>query len=856
MGRRSGRGASLASQGYAPPASRALPPVRSHRRMHSSLHTALAAVSFVLTFPSLSAQQPEPEVRHLVQVYVHEARDLDRLLALDLDLASCQALEPPVKVVDVIARDADLPRLLASGLDHDVAIRDLAAHYERELARAGATSTLALTPPIGQGGMGGNYTLVQMEAILDSFANDHPTLCTSKVSIGTSIQSRPIWMVKISDNAATNEGEPRAFFDALHHAREPVSMSTTLAFMDWLLSNYGTDPVATFLVNERELYFVPCVNPDGYEYNRSTNPGGGGLWRKNRRLNGDGTYGVDLNRNYATGWSAPNGGNSTTPSSDIYRGTAPFSEPEALAVENFLTGMGMVLTCSSHTYTDVLLYPWGWQTAAVSNAADYAALSAAFTDDSGIPSGPVSTTLYIAAGGSVDHHHQVHGAISFTPELGRSDEGGFWPVPATQVAIVNRHLTMFRDMALAAGSALSLGTITTAEDVGGNGDGVVGPGENGTVAVQLRNSGLTAVANAQVTLQSLTSGVSILAGATSVPSVGRLGAATTTASQLRFRVDPSFTGATARLRITASGGGLTVTRDVDVNTVVRRVLVADDMERDRGFARAAGDTATSGRWERGVTQQTTSGGVVYQPGTQHTPGGTLCQVTDGRAGASVGTYDVDGGITDLLSPVIDLAHVQSAELAVWNWYGETVGNDAFEIAVSSNGGGNWTTLFTTSATTSAWTERVLAIPAPLTATMRFRFRAQDLNASIVEALIDDFAIRGVANDGSITILSSGAIGTDIRAGFVGGAGAQVLPLISPFRAGGPITIPGIGGSLLLEPSIILTLPALVLDASGRGTADVAIPNDAGLRGGVLHWQALHFGSGGPAFGNATTLTMN
>ena len=78
--------------------------------------------------------------------------------------------------------------------------------------------------------------------------------------------------------------EPEAFYDALHHAREPLSMETTILFMEELLTGYGKDPEATFIVNERELYFVPCVNPDGYEYNRRIRPGGGGLWRKKRLL--------------------------------------------------------------------------------------------------------------------------------------------------------------------------------------------------------------------------------------------------------------------------------------------------------------------------------------------------------------------------------------------------------------------------------------------------------------------------------------------------------------------------------------------------------------------------------------------
>ena len=58
--------------------------------------------------------------------------------------------------------------------------------------------------------------------------------------------------------------------------------------MRYLTDNYGTDPQVTYLVDNRELFFSPCLNPDGYYYNEQTYPGGGGMWRKNRRDNGDG----------------------------------------------------------------------------------------------------------------------------------------------------------------------------------------------------------------------------------------------------------------------------------------------------------------------------------------------------------------------------------------------------------------------------------------------------------------------------------------------------------------------------------------------------------------------------------------
>src|SRR5690606_35124331 len=113
--------------------------------------------------------------------------------------------------------------------------------------------------------------------------------------------------------------------------------------------------------NNRELFFIPVVNPDGYEYNRSTDPAGGGFWRKNRRDNGNGTFGVDLNRNYGplNYWNAPNGGSSTFSSSEVYRGPAPFSEPETEAIKNFLAEHEIKTALNYHSYGNYLIFPYG-----------------------------------------------------------------------------------------------------------------------------------------------------------------------------------------------------------------------------------------------------------------------------------------------------------------------------------------------------------------------------------------------------------------------------------------------------------------------------------------------------------------
>jgi murein tripeptide amidase MpaA len=120
----------------------------------------------------------------------------------------------------------------------------------------------------------------------------------------------------------------------MHHAREPGGMMALIYFMWWLLENYNTDAEAKALLDSRRITVVPIVNPDGYTFNIQNSPGGGGLWRKNRRRNANNSFGVDLNRNYGTVdfWNSAFGGSSTSPSSDTYRGTDPFSEPETAAL--------------------------------------------------------------------------------------------------------------------------------------------------------------------------------------------------------------------------------------------------------------------------------------------------------------------------------------------------------------------------------------------------------------------------------------------------------------------------------------------------------------------------------------------
>jgi len=790
---------------------------------------------------------------HLVRILVRDAVTLDKVMKLDLDLAACNALELPAKEIEVIADDADVAKIKAAGLQYEVAIRNLEDSIEQRLSKYVFPNQL--TPPVGQGGMGGNYTWAQIVAILDSLAKANPKIVSTKVSIGKSIEGRDLWMVKISDNVNVDEKEPEVLFDALHHAREPLSATTTLLFMDWLVSNYGKDPDATFLVDNREMYFVPCVNPDGYEYNRSIRPSGGGMWRKNRRNNGGGVYGVDLNRNWPTGWSAPHGGSSSNPSSETYRGTKALSEPEILALNNFVASRNFILGCSAHTYTDILLRPWGYQLAEPTNLADYQKIDRAATEANGIGYGAASKVLYIAPGTALDHYHSAYKMYGYSPELGRSNEGGFWPNPTNQVNIANRHQAMFRTLARLAGSIIEVARVSVVEGPGSNRNGRVDPGEVGHVTVELSNSGAAATQTAvSATLKSLSPGVVVVQATHNYGTIAKFSNASNSTSPLVIQVASTYQSQVAKAELSVTFDGTTIKTPVDLAFVNPSLIVADDFETDYGFARSSQDTATTGLFARGAPQQTTYNSSVIQPGSDHTANGTQCWVTDPRAGSSVGSYDVDGGKTSLLSPVLDLAHVAKPTLVAWIHYSESVSpGDPFQIDVSNDSGSTWKTIYSRTTSTNGWVRLELPFGIPATNKTVLRFSAQDLSPSLVEACVDDIEIRGVVSPADLTVWGSANRGQRVRVVLHGVPLALGIPLVATKTAA--LTIPGIEGTFLLDPLATTVLPGLAYGSSATTKFEIPIPNDSSFTGLTLYWQQVLVHSGTLAVGNRTSFRI-
>jgi len=317
---------------------------------------------------------------------------------------------------EAILAPGDLERLQSTGLKYTITNGDMTAFYRSRLNLSRS--------------MGGYRTLDEIGLVLDSIYNAHPDIVTPKWSIGNSIDGRPIWVIKISDNPSVDEDEPEVYYYACHHAREVITPEVLIYFMRYLTNNYGTDPQVTYLVDNRELFFSPCLNPDGYHYNEETSPDGGGMWRKNRHNNGDGSFGVDINRNYGYQWGFDGVGSSPIPSSETYRGTAAFSEPEIQAQRDFINARHFKVIANYHSYAGLFLYPWGYDRIYCPDNDIFVQMGDTVRAMTGYTPGPPWLTLYPVNGGSFDWEYgeqtTKEKVYAVSIEVGNNSDG-FWP---------------------------------------------------------------------------------------------------------------------------------------------------------------------------------------------------------------------------------------------------------------------------------------------------------------------------------------------------------------------------------------------------------------------------------------------
>ncbi|HEU4882468.1 MAG TPA: M14 family metallopeptidase [Longimicrobium sp.] len=279
------------------------------------------------------------------------------------------------------------------------------------------------------------HTPAQVDFEVSRFATRFPSL-VQIVTLGNSLEGRPIRAIKISDNPGTDEpAEADVVFVALHHAREWLATETALFVAEQILMRYATDPQVQADVNDAQIWIVPVVNPDGYAHTVAV--GGYRYWRKNRRNNGGGTFGVDLNRNWGYQWGLLSG-SSNVSSDDTYHGTGPFSEPELVVLRNFLDSRKARLESfvSYHTFSELWLRPWSYTTTDAPGEQTLASLYERSRDAiAAVHSHVYSPTIwYTSSGEATDWVWQEHRVAAFTPELRPASGGlsGFSP-PASEI---------------------------------------------------------------------------------------------------------------------------------------------------------------------------------------------------------------------------------------------------------------------------------------------------------------------------------------------------------------------------------------------------------------------------------------
>jgi len=322
--------------------------------------------------------------------------------------------------------EAELLRLMGiMGLHYEVKLENLQTLVDLE---AGAPDTFGPKSAVG------NYVkTAKIYEFIADLGKNYPHLVTYQ-SIGQSYEGRQLFVTKYS----TGEGRPAIFINSGMHSREWIAHASIVWIMNELATQYGSDADVTAFLEKYDVYIMPLVNPDGYDYSHDSER----FWRKTRSKNGGwrDCRGTDPNRNFDIEFAGE--GTSSNACSDIYHGPSAFSEPETAALVAFLkTIPDLYMYLDVHSYSQLWLTPYAYthdrpsDAAEVDRVAEIGAKAILGVNGKEFTVGTAPSILYIAAGGSDDYAKAVLGIkYAYTLEL-RPDGGSMlgFIVPASQI---------------------------------------------------------------------------------------------------------------------------------------------------------------------------------------------------------------------------------------------------------------------------------------------------------------------------------------------------------------------------------------------------------------------------------------
>ncbi len=507
------------------------------------------------------------------------------------------------------------------------------------------------------GSMGGFYTLDEVMAELDEMHSLYPNLISERAPISTTNlthDGRMQYWVRLSDNPDVHEEEPEILYTGLHHAREPMSVQQMIWYMWHLLENYDTDADIQALVNNTEMYFVPVVNVDGYEYNHQTDPNGGGMWRKNRRNNGDGSYGVDPNRNYGFKWGLDNEGSSPEPSDNTYRGPEPFSEPCTQNMRDFSNDHDFKLAMNYHSYSNLLLYSWGYTSDPSPDNELFHEYAKLMTKENHYTYGPASTAIYPTNGDANDwmygEQETKDKILAYTPEVG-SDDDGFWPATSHIVPLCQKQ--MWQNIT----AARLVGKYAVVSDQ----SPVAMEEPNGYLKYSIKRLGLTDCDTFSVFIQPLDN-VLIVNDTNHHLNMTLL---QMDEDSISFQLAPGTEGGTQFSYLLSVDNGSYIMNDTITKVYGTEVVVFEDDCEDM-------DNWTSNKWN-------TTGSDFHSPSFS---------ITD----SPNGNYQANQSNTITLDTTIDLSNTSLAFLHFWAKWDIEAGYDYVQVYAKNVNGGGWVSL--------------------------------------------------------------------------------------------------------------------------------------------------------------------
>jgi hypothetical protein len=461
-------------------------------------------------------------------------------------------------------------------------------------------------------------------------------------TLGTSWEGRPILAAKIGTPGDAPE-RPNVLYVGTHHAREWIAAEMAVRLAEYLADSLPATAAGAALLATRDVWVVPVLNPDGYQYTFDVER----FWRKNRRPNGDGTFGVDLNRNYPGFWGLDDLGSSAVTTAETYRGPSAGSEPEIQALIAFHAAHPPDVSVSYHSYTGLILYPYGYASGAIAPDdplfGSFAGTPLAPAIEERLPEssrpmyfpGP-SWMLYPTNGEYTEWAYRAHGSIAFTVEL------------------------------------------TSGCCVGGLGYGFDFPDDSAAIA-QVFND------NLPFALALLERTDSVIAGAAPVA----------------VRIESLW----PEIRIAAAPAG--ATRTVEVRAAVgstARTLAADTLDRGRRFWRWRGPLGVepAGAQVRAADLNLGMGILWYEGVEGSTPGWSGWALDS--AGAIEGRRSWRAVGDTLVSPPLNLPAVPDARLVFWTRHnGSLFLPDRYGVVeVSRDGGGSWTPLARVEGAAPEW----------------------------------------------------------------------------------------------------------------------------------------------------------